>query len=112
MDCGLDLLQTELPTRQLLGVDLDPRGIFLGAVELHLGDTANRRKFLRDVGLGVVIDLGELERGRFEIEIEDRLVGGVDFAISRGDWVSRWESVPMMPKSRLRHPAPRRRSSD
>ena len=83
-DRGGDLVDSDLPAREDAGIDLDPHGVLLRAVDVHLRDAADGRDPLGEDRLGPLVDLVHGKRRRGQDDEEDRRRRGIDLVQVRG----------------------------
>ena len=69
--------------RELPRIDLNAHGVLLRAVNLNLRDAFDGRDALRHERLGVFVEVVHRHRLRCERKVDDRGVGGIDFAVRR-----------------------------
>ncbi len=83
LDRRRDFVDADAARRKRLRIELNPHRVLLRSVNLHLRDAANHRDALGEVSLRVLIDLRNRHRVRAEPQVEDRLIGRINFAIRR-----------------------------
>ncbi len=76
-------VQADLAGRQFVRIHLHAHCVFLLAAHLHLRDAADHRDAGRDLGLGVVIQLGQRKRVGKQSHERDGLIGGIALAERR-----------------------------
>ncbi len=81
LDGAGDLIDSNGPGGQGLGIELETDGIFLGAIDQDLGHSADHGNTLGHDGLPVFIDAVEGEERRIQRQVNHRLIGRVDLAI-------------------------------
>ena len=77
----LDLVDADAARGQRARIDLHAHGVLLRAEHRDLRHAADRRDALGEVGLRVLVDRVERQRGRAERQVEHRLVGRVDLLV-------------------------------
>ena len=77
------LVDPDLPRRERVRIELRVHGVLLAAEHLHLRDAAHLRNPLSDARFGVLVQRPRRQGRRRDNEVENRLIGRVDFGKGR-----------------------------
>ena len=106
---GRDLVDAETDGREPVRIELDPHGVFLLTVDLHLRNARQRRDALREQALGVLVHLRDRQRRRRQRQQHDGRIGRDSLCETRAGSASRAEVGARPSRSPSARPAPRRR---
>ena len=79
---GANVVKVDAVGQQFRRIDLDANGRFLSAADGDQADARHLRDFLREPGVGEILDLGERKSFRGDGQRQDRRVRRIGFAVN------------------------------